>query len=611
MAEEIKDIMMKEHSDRRLLSHVPDLEGFRSNNDRRGDNRDDIKDKVQKNIFENAAGVRFSVDYPVEVYLANEKLSASFSAKAVDISSTGIQLSLTEDEAKILGDVKNVELSFEITPGSMPEGYEMKVKRIKADIMWKRTNDKGETLCGLQFAETLAQYANRTVNRYSLVFACWTMAVVIFLIIMMRTESVLYFKFNKWLYLYSIIAAGFLLAKYFFGALYKPVPIDPSYTPAVTIIIPCFNEQTWIRRTILSCMNQDYPPENIEVIVIDDHSTDNSVQVIKDTIDELARTESRYKIRERLRYFVQPKNAGKRDAMAIGTKMSTHGLLVFVDSDSFLNPFAIYNLVQPFKDSEMGGVCGRTDVANTYTNALTKMQAVRYYISFRIMKAAEGYFDAVTCLSGPLACYRKDLVLKYLDAWMNQKFLGQKATLGDDRSMTNFILKYNRTCYQDTAICSTIVPNSYDVFMKQQMRWKRSWLRESLRAASFMWKKEPFMCLQFWMGVLVPIVAPVIVLYNLIYVPIVHRVFPYTFILGMVLMSLMMSLSQKVLRPSTTWVYGMWFCLYYEAVLLWQMPIAWFTFWKATWGTRQTAADVAAEKRKQEAKDLAKGLKKK
>lgn len=610
MAEEIKDIMSKVAGDRRLLSHVPDEEGVRSNNDRRGENTDDILQKVQKNIIENEAGVRFQVDYPVDINLSGELLTASFTATAVDISSSGMQLKIKpKDEYKLKKD-KAVELTFEITPGSMPEGYEMKIKNLKSKLIWKRKDAEGNVFCGFQFEETLAQYASRTKNKYTLAFACWTMTFVIFLIVMMRAESVLYFKFNKWLYLYSIVAATFLLAKYLFGSLYKPVPIDPSYTPAVTIIIPCFNEQTWIRRTILSCINQDYPPEQLHVIVVDDHSTDNSVQVIKDTIEELAVYEKRYNIRERLSYFVQPKNAGKRDAMAVGTKLSKHELLVFVDSDSFLNPFAIYNLVQPFKDAEMGGVCGRTDVANTYTNALTKMQAVRYYISFRIMKAAEGYFDAVTCLSGPLACYRKDLVLKYLDTWMNQKFLGQKATLGDDRSMTNFILKYNRTSYQDTAICSTIVPNSYDTFMKQQMRWKRSWLRESLRAASFMWKKEPFMNLQFLMGVLVPIVAPMIVLYNLIYVPIIHRVFPWTFILGMVLMSLMMSLSQKILRPSTTWIYGMWFCLYYEAVLLWQMPIAWFTFWKSTWGTRATAADVAEAKRKQEAKDLAKGLKK-
>ena len=55
------------------------------------------------------------------------------------------------------------------------------------------------------------------------------------------------------------------------------------------------------------------------------------------------------------------------------------------------------------------------------------------------MKAAEGFFDAATCLSGPLSCYRKDLVLKYCDSWLHQTFLGQRATFGDDRSM---VFKY-------------------------------------------------------------------------------------------------------------------------------------------------------------------------
>ena len=218
------------------------------------------------------------------------------------------------------------------------------------------------------------------------------------------------------------------------------------------------------------------------------------------------------------------------------------------------------------------------------------------------MKAAEGLFDAVSCLSGPLSCYRKDLVLKYSDDWLNQKFLGQRATFGDDRAMTNMILRHNRTDYQDTAICYTIVPNDYDVFLKQQMRWKRSWLRESLIAGSFMWKKEPFAAISFYMGLLVPIIAPVIVCYNLLYIPITHRVFPTAFIIGMLLMALLMSACQALLRRSTTWLYGIWFCLYYEMVLLWQMPIAWFTFWKSTWGTRMTPADLEEQERKQKAK---------
>ena len=282
----------------------------------------------------------------------------------------------------------------------------------------------------------------------------------------MRAESVIYFKFNKWLYLYSIIAAIFLLSKYFFGFLYREVPVDTDYTPGVTILIPCFNEEEWIQQTILSCINQDYPIDKLEVIIIDDCSSDQSVEKIKEIVDKLLAEAEQFKLKDRIKYIVQKENAGKREALATGVLEAKHDLIVFVDSDSFLNPFALRYLVQPFKDPKMGGVAGRTDVANTYTNSLTKMQSVRYYIAFRIMKASEAYFDTVTCLSGPLACYRKEIILKNREAWLNQSFLGQKATFGDDRAMTNFVLTGYRTSYQDSAVCSTIVPSKYKVFFK-------------------------------------------------------------------------------------------------------------------------------------------------
>ena len=226
------------------------------------------------------------------------------------------------------------------------------------------------------------------------------------------------------------------------------------------------------------------------------------------------------------------------------------------------------------------------------------MQSVRYYIAFRIMKAAEGVFDAVTCLSGPLSCYRRELVMKYKDRWVHQRFLGHKATFGDDRAMTNFILRHHRCTYQDTAVCSTIVPKKHRVFLKQQMRWKRSWLRESLMAGCFIWRKEPYAAINFYIGLIVPLMAPVVVVYNLMYVPLTQHIFPKTFLVGLLLMSLMMSFAQLLLRKSTTWTFGFLFCMYYELILLWQMPIAWVTFWKSTWGTRQTPSDVKAAQKK-------------
>ncbi len=600
---QLEDVLLRQKEDRRMLSYVPDKQQVRNTMDRRGGKTlETYEGRADDYIRTIQSGIRYQVDYAVKVRCKGKFGRKNLTCKGIDISTTGILLEMAnEREVVFFQEAETIRLDFEIIPGSMPEGYEMHVKQ-KATLVRSIKTQDGKLLCGMEFKKTLAQYAARRKDGYMLTVASFLLFFICSFIMMMRAESVIYFKFNKWLYLYSIIAAAFLLSRYLFGALYRAVPIDKDYTPGVTIIIPCFNEEEWIRRTILSCVNQDYPIEKLEVIVVDDCSNDHSVEKIKETIEDLKRENVHYDIENRVSYLVQPQNAGKRDALCAGVKHAKHELIVFVDSDSFLDPFAIRNLVQPFKDPKMGGVAGRTDVANTYTNSLTKMQSVRYYIAFRVMKAAEAYFDGVTCLSGPLSCYRKQIIIDNMDAWLNQKFLGQKATFGDDRAMTNFVLRHHRTSYQDTAICSTIVPNKHKVFLKQQMRWKRSWLRESIMAGKFMWRKEPFMAVFFYIGLIVPVAAPVVVLYNLVYVPITQRIFPTTFLVGLLLMSLIMSVVQLLLRRSSTWIYGMLFCIYYEAVLLWQMPVAWVTFWKSTWGTRMTPEDVKEQERKKKRK---------
>lgn len=591
------DILLEERRDRRVLPDVPDPSGQRSSLDRRGTISEE--EGVDAVIKKRQSGIRYVASFPVTISYEDENgKSKKYTYQSRDISETGLLIAvLTDEKAKEISTAKNIKLNFNIPPGSMPEGHEMKIKTAANYI---RTCEKDGDICvGFQFVEDLATHIERHKDRYLYLSCLITLFLVSFIVVLMRSESVIYFKYNALLYTYSIIAATFLLSRYLFGALYKPYKIDPDFKPSVSIIIPCFNEEKWISRTILSCIDQYYPADKLEVIVVDDCSTDKSVEVIKETIDKVIATEGeRMNVKNRLSYIVQEKNAGKRAALCRGVDVAKGEYVVFVDSDSFLDPYAILNLVQPFKDPKMGGVAGRTDVANTYTNAMTKMQSVRYYIAFRIMKASEAYFDTVTCLSGPLSCYKKSIVKEHEQDWLNQKFLGHKATFGDDRAMTNFVLHDYRTYYQDTAICSTIVPNKQKVFLKQQMRWKRSWLRESLMAGTFMWRKEPFAAFNFYIGILVPILAPIVVAYNLFYVPFTQHIFPTTFIVGLLLMSLMMSIAQLFFRKSSTWYFGFVFCLYYEVILLWQMPIAWFTFWKSTWGTRMTPSDVKEQEKK-------------
>lgn len=600
-----EEVLTKKKSDRRILPNVPDPNNVRTNKDRRGLQKNNNHEMYYFAELSDA-GERFYVECDVNVKSKNKiNNKREFNFRSVDISATGMLIKgQTQEDKSVMDELfkeKNLQLKFKATPGSMPEGYENKVN-VNAHSVRKITLNGDIPALGVEFNETLPHYINRTRGRYLLAMSAMLLIFVSAFVILMRAESVIYFRFNRILYLYSIIAAVFLLSRYLFGMLYKPVPVNMNFTPSVTIIIPCFNEEEWIERTIISCINQDYPPEQLQVIVVDDCSSDKSVEVIERTVEKIRRESNFGLDDERILSMPLKVNAGKRDALAIAAKVARNDLLVFVDSDSFLDPYAIRNLVQPFQDPKMGGVAGRTDVANIFTNWITKMQATRYYIAFRIMKAAEAYFDTVTCLSGPLACYRKDIVMENLDAWLNQKFLGMKATFGDDRSLTNMVLKNHRTTYQDTAICSTIVPNNQKVFLKQQMRWKRSWLRETVVAAKYIWKKEPFAAIFFYIGFAVPFLAPVIVIYNLLYVPITTRIFPTTFLVGILMMSLLMSFAYLLFRRSSIWLFSMLFVIYYEFILLWQMPVAWVTFWKSTWGTRMTVADVAAEEKKKSKK---------
>ncbi|MCL1875368.1 MAG: glycosyltransferase family 2 protein [Synergistaceae bacterium] len=554
-------------------------------------------------------GNRYRTQFPVRVYRNKKESSIVLEALSVNVSNTGIIVEISNlDAEKEFELQKPFFLRFFLPPGDLPEGYDSAVDVEAKVARVFRDGEEGQLFVAFMFDKKLSNFLGEKRWRYFEMLAIFTLFITFVFIGQIKTNSVFYFFFDPWMYLYGLCAVTFLVSRYFFAAFYwntEPVLLSPEknessetgykydYAPPVSIVISCFNEEEWIIKTIRNCLDQYYPPESLEVIVVDDGSTDNSPAIIQAFCDQV-----RDIVGDSLVFLPQKENKGKREVIAAGVRAAKHDLIVVVDSDSFLTPEAVAHLVQPFKNPKVGAVSGRTEVENKWTNTLTKMQAVRYYIAFRIFKAAEAIFDAVSCLSGPLACYRKSLVLENLDAWLNQRFLWHRATFGDDRSMTNFILSKYRTGYQDKAVCYTMVPSDMKMFMCQQMRWKRSWLRESIRAAKYMWRKEPFAAISFYSGLALPVLAPFVVVRALIFLPIMYGIFPTTFLLGIVLMSLLMSGSYLLLRRSRLWLHGILFCAFYLFILIWQMPVAILTFWKSEWSTRDTAADVAAKQKK-------------
>jgi hyaluronan synthase len=386
---------------------------------------------------------------------------------------------------------------------------------------------------------------------------------------------------------YGLAVSGYLVSRFVLSLPYR-VPRDAGLEPRVAIVMPAFNEEAAIARSLRSLLAVDYPADKLEIVAIDDGSTDATLAELRAVEAEAA---------GRVRVIVFPENQGKRAAMAAGIRATDAEIVAFVDSDSVLEPDALRKLVQAFADERVGAVCGHADVLNVRATWLTKMQAVRYYVAFRVCKAAESVFGAVTCCSGCFSAYRRVAIMPRLEWWEDQRFLGRPSTFGDDRSLTNCVLRDWRVVYHADAVAHTIVPDSFRQFMKQQTRWKRSWTRESLLVSRFIWRKHPLAALAVYVGIVLPLVAPITALRALAFHPIfVGHAAPFLYLVGIYSMALVYSLYYAVRRREygPLWLFGIAFVFFYLVFLIWQTYYAILTARSSSWGTRPSTAGQPA-----------------
>jgi len=382
---------------------------------------------------------------------------------------------------------------------------------------------------------------------------------------------------------YSVLVSTYILSRFGLSYFYEKdeEDFDENYEPTISFAVPSKNEGENIRETILRMAKTDYPKNKFDIIAVNDGSTDNTLEEMLEA-KKLAKKQG-----VKVEVIDWKINKGKREGMAECIRRSKNEIMVFIDSDSFVEKNTARELVKYFSNEKVGAVAGHAYVANENKNYLTKMQAVRYYVAFKAYKSAEALFGKVTCCSGCCSAYKREYLLPILDKWLNQEFLGVKCTYGDDRALTNFLLKKNYTAlYSPTATAKTFVPEKFDVFMRQQLRWKKSWVRESFKASLFMWKTNPAMSLSFYTGVILPLLAPIIIIRALIWFPYVTHNLPYFYIFGLVIMAVIYGLFYYIHTGDKKWTYGILFASFCTIILMWQLPWAVANLRDSSWGTR-------------------------
>ena len=228
-----------------------------------------------------------------------------------------------------------------------------------------------------------------------------------------------------------------------------PANASKGYLPAVSVIIPAYNEQKVIAKTIQSLLASQYEGP-VEVIVIDDGSTDGTLEAVEALNDPRLRV-------------VKQSNSGKAYALQRGVDETTNEILIFADADTQFDRHAIALLAGTFEDSQIGAVSGHARVGNRST-FLARCQDLEYICGFNLDRRAYATWNCITVAPGAISAIRRTTIIAAGGF--------SYETLAEDADLTLAIHKTGyRVEYQPKAIAYTEAPETFSALASQRFRW--------------------------------------------------------------------------------------------------------------------------------------------
>ncbi len=232
--------------------------------------------------------------------------------------------------------------------------------------------------------------------------------------------------------------------------------------PLITVIAPGKNEGEHLTKLAKSIRQQTY--KNIEIIIVDDGSDDDTLQILRNLREEGLID----------KYFKNEVRGGKASAANLSLRYASGKFVVHLDADTHLREDAVENAIFPFyMYDHVGGVSGDIRVKNINHNLLTRVQALEYLKSITIGRIVNSVLGILRMISGAFGAFRKD-VLNNLKGWD----IGPG--LDGDIVLRMRKLKFN-VVHEPTTIAYTSVPTSVVKLIKQRYRWSRSLVRFRMR----------------------------------------------------------------------------------------------------------------------------------
>ncbi|HST50805.1 MAG TPA: glycosyltransferase [Pyrinomonadaceae bacterium] len=235
-----------------------------------------------------------------------------------------------------------------------------------------------------------------------------------------------------------------------------------GFAPFVSVIVPAFNEERVICKTVESLLASDY--ERFEIVVVDDGSPDGTSDVVRE----------RFAREPRVRLF-KKENGGKAGALNYGLALARGEVVVGLDADTVFAPHTLRSLARRFADPKIGAVAGNAKVGNRI-NLVTRWQALEYITSQNLDRRAFSTLNCITVVPGAVGAWRRELV---------ERAGGFSSdTLAEDQDLTLRVRRLGyEVGYEEDAVAWTEAPDTMQGLRKQRFRW-------SFGTLQCMWKHK-------------------------------------------------------------------------------------------------------------------------
>ncbi|MCU1551298.1 MAG: glycosyltransferase [Glaciihabitans sp.] len=288
---------------------------------------------------------------------------------------------------------------------------------------------------------------------------------------------------------YSAIIWGLWITKVVLSRRYRP--FTGEYHGTTSVVVPVVDEPEDLFRDVLGRMVEQKPGE---IIVVINGKPNPTLQTISEEFAPLVR-------------WVHTPIPGKRNAVMIGTEMSSGDITVLVDSDTVWTDDTLSELVRPFADERVGGVTTRQRILEPERSWITRWADWLENSRSLYSMPTQSVLGQVGCLPGRTIAFRRSIMIRVMEKFMTEKFMGVFLEVSDDRTLTNLTLKEGfRTVYQHTSLVYTDAPLEVRKLYKQQLRWARGSQYNTLRMLPWMIGHAPLLALFFVMDILLPFI---------------------------------------------------------------------------------------------------------